>query len=285
MEKDELKENIEKLSLKIGFSKPYTNTLLKIICRKELLQESYLAFTQWEQDYKSVIERYNVMQKDPTSFYQKNKKLRKTENNLLTFGSLSLSYSFCSPYRLISTILDDAKSMRDYHKFMIETSDENHKLEEIDNWFIEDIKKDKLVNQKYQALLQDLRGNKIPPNLLEELSRKVKLEKRDSVQDRWGLASITKESLVDSFYIFFGSKRGAEFVEEWKNESNRERLKDEFEYLIYNNPYINPAHVDESLETFMSKDHIESAEYFLKKNKGRDRRTDKDECVDFGLGE
>jgi len=285
MDQKVLQSNIEKIALEIGFSKPYVDTLLKISKRKRSLHETSLALEQWSSHYKKTMQQYNKMKNDPISFYQTNKKLRKTDNDLLTYGSLSLSYSFCSPYRLITTILNDSKGILEYHKYMVECSDENHVLEDFDNSLIEEIRTDSLIEQKYQSFMQDLRGNKVSLSLLNHLLEKVKFDKRDSTQDNWGLASITRESLIDSFYIFFGSKRGTDFIEEWVDESNHEKLKDEFEYLIYNNPYINPLLVSCSLEDFMTKEHIESTEYFLNENKGRDRRIDKDECVNFGLSE
>jgi hypothetical protein len=263
-------KNLESLILSIGLSDNQVKALSKISQRRSLINETIKTLELFSESYKKVMSQHKQMLENPFFFYQKNKKLRKTENDLLTYGSLSLSYSFCSPYRLISSILKDAESV----KMAIDLNDEIYGNDEkdidFDFWVGEPIKL-REQDMKYKSFLQDLRGNKVPEDLLSGLLDKIKFEKRERSCD-WGFNKVTKTSIIDSFYIFFGSKRGSDFVEEWKNEVNREKLKEEFEYLIYNNPYVNPALVDYSLEEFLSKKHIESAEYFLKENKNIDLR-------------
>ena len=275
---------IERLALKIGFKENFAKTLSRISKRKDLLNETIAVLKSI--DYKSSLEQYKKMRGDPYTFYQKNKKIRNLENKLLTLGSLSFSYSFCSPYKVIRDIIKDSYYVNQYVGVMRETSDENYSLKSMDlcEFFqIREIRTDQDINYKYKSLLMDLRGNNVPEEIILELSEKVKFQERMPNQDSWGIASITQESLIDSFYIFFGSKKGDEFVEKWKIPENREKLKEEFEYLIYNNPYVNPLHVGKELKDFMSKEHIAFAESFLKKNERKDLRKFPNECVNFGL--
>jgi hypothetical protein len=273
---------IENTPIELGLSERQSKAIINIAKRKNLLNELGLALDYFKSDYVSALKQYKDMSEDPVFFNQKNKKIRNTENDLLTFGSLSLSYSFCSPIRLISSIIDDAEYIKSYHKIMIESSDEDHRLEDFDYGLISENRKEKSIKMKYQSLLQDLSGNKVSQSLLEELSEKMNIGKRPDSRDDWGVAVINKESLIDSFYIFFGSKRGSDFVKEWEIESSREELKNEFKHLIYNNPYVNPLLVDLTLNDFMSEEHINSAEAFLKYNRGLENREGNNE-LDFGL--
>jgi hypothetical protein len=215
------------------------------------------------------------MQEDPFSFYNENKKIRNLEKNLLTFGSLSLSYSFCSPYRIASSIIEKAKFVRAYHELMLDTSDENHKLEEWDNSLFDD----SLLEQKCQSLIQDLRGNKIPLDLIRELQNQIRFNERSDFDD-YGLGTITKENLIDTFYVFFGSKIGSDFVERWKNGENKEKLKRYFKNQVYENPYVNLNLINLKLKDFGSERHLSSARNYLEDQK---KYPGKNIELDFGL--
>lgn len=266
---------IERLALRSGFKRNFAEAISKISNRRGLLDETVVALKTI--DYETPLKIFKKMTKDPYSFYQKNKRIINAQGKLLTFGSLSLSYSFCSPYKVVRDIIYDSEMIKNYVEFMKETSDKDFSLKEMEEeaYVIQNFREEEEIETRLRSFKQDLRGNKVPENLLEKLLKKVEFEKREfggGYNNLAFLSSITKESLMDSFYIFFGSKRGSEFVEEWKNPQNHKKLEEEFEYLVYNNPYINPRLVDKSLKDFMSEEHIKRAERFLKEDKGKGLR-------------
>lgn len=273
------KKKIEELCLSIGFPERQSKTLCKIAEKNKILYETVLALKDSKKDYKKVLDQYKNMINNPVSFYQKNKKIRNLENSVLTFGSLSLSYSFCSPIILITEIIDDAKRIRAYHEYMIETSDENHQIEEFELF---NIREKNRLYRKYQSLAQDLRGNKVPKDLLKELSEQIKYDKREDLNNDRIFNEITKESLIDAYYIFFGSKLGSDFIERWNSAENKQCLRKEFESYIYNNPYVNLGLVDMKLEDFGTKEHIENADDFLEFSK---KHPGKNIEIDLGMYE
>ncbi|MCA9487841.1 MAG: hypothetical protein KC516_02670 [Nanoarchaeota archaeon] len=248
--------------LKIGFSDRYSKTLLNILERKKLVDEGIISFKSFSSYYEETIKTHDELFENPANFYQKNKKIRNLEKNIFTFGSLSLSYSFCALPRLASSIIKDAESVRIWHEIMLDTSDENHKLEDFDDFLMGGMKENEIIDQKYEALVKDLRGNKVPENLLKELFEKIKYDKREHVNIWFGNAVITKSSLIDSFYVFFGSKLGSDFIKKWRSKKDKEKLKEDFENQIYTNPYINLGLVDLSLRDFGSEKHLERAKRY-----------------------
>ncbi len=269
-----VKKNLEEIALSLGLPEKYVHTLIKISTRKELMLETISAIKIHQNEYRNKLHFHKRLFEDPSKFYQENKKIISTEKKLITFGSLSLSYSFSSLYGLLRDIISESKIIHDFVEFMKETSDKNYTLEMIaeDEAFFINVYQESQVKKKYLALKQDLRGNKISDYIINDLLGKLKFDKRPIIRDGWGLSGITQESIIDSMYIFFGSERGTEFIKEYEIKQNKNKLLNEFEFLMYNNPYINPLLIDESLQTYMSNGFIESAEKYLERNKNSDNR-------------
>lgn len=277
-------KDLETRALSLGLPKRYVNTLSAVLTRKKRVPEGIMALHINWNNYKKTLLLHKKLQESPYEFYQNNKKITSVEKKLITFGSLSLSYSFASLHKLLRDIIYGSKLVQGYVGGMQETSDENYSLENVseDGTFLNDIYLELQVKEKINAFKQDLRGNKISDEIIDALMKKLKFDKRSTIRDGWNLSGITQESIIDSMYIFFGSQKGTEFMQQWENKKNREKLLDEFEFLIYNNPYVNPLLIDHSLKTYMSDEFIESAEYHLKRYNNTDFRTVISE-IDFGL--
>ena len=278
------KKDLETLALTLGLPERYVTTLSAISVRKNLVPETIMNLYIHDENYRNTIILNEKLQENPSKFYQTNKQITSVDKKLITFGSLSLSYSFASLHRLLRDIIAGSESIKWFVDFMKETSDETYSLEDVagEAMLFNESYLQSQVKQKTNALKQDLRGNKVPEEITNELMKKLKFDQRDAIRDSWGLSGITQESIIDSMYLFFGSKKGEDYIQKWKNEDNREKLLDEFEYLIYNNPYINPLLIDHSLKTYMSNKFVESADGYLQRRKHEDNRTNNIE-IDFGL--
>ena len=279
-------QDLENIALSLGLPKRYVKTLSVVSIRREIVPETIMNIYMMGDSYQNVIYLHEKLNEDPYQFYQNNKKITSVDKKLITFGSLSLSYSFASLHRLLRNIIHISEELKGYVGFMKETSDESYSLENIvkEPFMFNEMYLDSRVKEKYLAFKQDLRGNKIPANIIESLTKKLKFDKRSLRRDEWGLSGITQESLIDSMYLFFGSEKGTEFIHQWRNKQNKNELLDEFEFLVYNNPYINPLLIDHSMQTYMTDEFIKSAEIYLERNKNKGNRINNSE-IDFGLDE
>jgi len=277
-------KDLETMALALGLPERYVKTLSAVSTRKGIVPESIMNLSINYNNYRNTILLHQKLQENPSEFYRNNKKITCVDRKLITFGSLSLSYSFASLHRLLRDIISGSELVKSYVECMKETSDENYSLEDVscDAILLNDSYTISQVKEKINAFKQELRGNKIPNEIIDVLTKKLKFDKRDIIRDVWGLSAITQESLIDSMYLFFGSQRGTEFIQQWKNKQNRGKLIDEFEFLVYNNPYVNPLLIDHSLKTYMSDEFIEFAENYLKRHKSLDNRAVHNE-IDFGL--
>jgi hypothetical protein len=184
---------------------------------------------------------------------------------------------------LIKNILEDGALIRGQYEYDSEFIDDDTCLENFDYRMTDDIRKTRDSKLKYQSLLQDLRGNKVPSDLMLELSDKLKFNKRSEGDDIYmGRYAITQPVLIDAFYVFFGSKLGSDFIKRWNDGEDKESLKEEFENHIYENPYVNLGLVEMELKDFGTDEHIKSSENFIRERKENPGRTVEQ---DFGLHE
>lgn len=151
-------EGLEKMVLELGLSERYAKTICAVSSRKKLVPETSMGLYVNDQGFRDTVVLYKSLQEDPHKFYSNNKKLSSGEKKLLTFGSLSLSYSFASPHRLIRSILSEGESLAVYVQAMRETSNSEYTLSDVasEAFMLNDSYLNSQVREKYAALRQDL---------------------------------------------------------------------------------------------------------------------------------
>jgi hypothetical protein len=220
----------------LGMRERYATVLAAIAVKRDIdTRISYL----WNCNinYRRVVENNARMLDDPHSFALQAKNLRlQSGRKFVRYGNLSYAYSNASQIQLINRLVKDALYTMEVVKMWCQIDGEPpERGEEFDD----DIYYQQREKELEDAFRFDLKTNKIDNSLVETLLAKLGWSKITVMGDRYGMGP-SKLMIMDSFYAFFGSAEGGEFLEKWRAEQNRPQLLQDFVKGFYNDPNVNP---------------------------------------------
>ena len=268
---------VKTAGINIGLPEKHAEVLAKISLRKNLDTRVCKLLKMLQGSYSEMMVRYNELLDDPTAFYYANKTLKIGSRKFPAYGNVSLAYSLCSPYQLVLFVMEDASTVEDLAIMEAELSDDGLNGE----WGAEEEPGEGVLlepeygpeydyfsldsqrfERYYRAFRHDLEGNRIPSDLVEKLLNALDWENRPAEKDLMGLDSWSKYEVMDSFYIFFSSEEGEQFIEQWKHKESPEKLLDRFTYLVYNDPRVNPHLIGMGLKDVGTKRYEERCASF-----------------------